>query len=515
MPLLEGKNSRAKPHKVIEYIMLPTKAAVSETLNMSLPQGADDKAIADAFEKTAKTFNKWKSYKERKYYHYKFSPNRQDNVSPEACQAAAMELARELFPGHEMVIATHVDTRTVHSHIIINSVNFKTGLSLDIKNREYVRQKDFANEIGLKYGMTPLDWRDAVAVKRQMMAEGKLLDRTAAEKRILMRGGISWKEELREVIDLAKEKCDNIIEFEDFLADYGVTLPRCSDNTISYLHPKRQKPARGFKLGEGYTAEAINRCFEQKRDTVRAESINPTPYLKRLLDTKHLLMMSDREWVDYCNVLSERVELKLFLQNAAVDSTDELSFSVVLERDYGVTKTTLADGTVAYHVKSSNKIIPASDLGIEYINRKEILNGINKQTHGAYSSRGEATDLRAGADYRSFGYGDGERRAVDAEGVKQTTVSEANGLQEHHGQAVSAYTGAASFSKELERGNAAYVIGYDEHGDNTASRSDIGALRANDGKLPNNGQSGAAAIGGQHKAANTADGDKGRDKGRS
>lgn len=510
MPLLKGTSSKATPHKAIEYITDPAKAVYVDTLNI-----VPGKSYADRLMETAAFFGKNQDFDDRKYYHFKFSPDPRDNVSPEACQAAAKELAQELFPDFECVIATHVDSGVVHSHIVINSVSFVTGLKLHFSLGEYAAMKDYANVVGERYGMTPLDWRDAVEVKRHMLADSRPLDRTAAEKRILMRGGISWKEELREVIDLAKEKCDNIIEFEDFLADYGVTLPRFSEKTISYVHPKRPKHVRGSTLGEGYTAEAINRCFEQKRETVRAESINPTPYLKRLLDTKHLLMMTDREWVDYCNVLSERVELKLFLQNAAVDSTDELSFSVVLERDYGVTKTTLADGTVAYHVKSSNKIIPASDLGIEYISRKEILNGINKQTHGAYSSRGEATDLRAGADYRSFGYGDGERRAVDAEGVKQTTVSEANGLQEHHGQAVSAYTGATSFSKELERGNAAYAIGYDEHGNNTASKGNLGALRANDGKLPNNGQSGAAAIGGQHKAANTADGDKGRDKGRS
>lgn len=48
---------------------------------------------------------------------------RQDNVRPQTAQKYAEEMAELLFRDHECVIATHTDTKTVHSHIIVNSVD--------------------------------------------------------------------------------------------------------------------------------------------------------------------------------------------------------------------------------------------------------------------------------------------------------------------------------------------------------------------------------------------------------
>lgn len=510
MPLFKGTSSKATPHKGIDYITDPAKAAFVDTVNM-----VPGENYAGRFLQTAKFFSKNEDADDRKYYHFKFSPDPRDNVSPEACQKAAMELARELFPQFECVVATHVDTGVVHSHIIFNSVSFETGLKFHVSLAEYAWMKDYANEVGKRYGMTPIEWRNAAEEKRHLIAEGKPLDPTVTEQRIILRGGTSWKEELREVIDLAKEKCDNIIEFEDFLADYGVVLPRCSERTISYLHPKRNKPVRGFKLGEGYTAEAIEQCFLQK-DSVQTQGTPATQYLKQLLDTKHILKFSDSGWVDYCNTLTDREELKLFLRNAAIDSTDELSFSVVLEKDYGVTKTTLADGTATYYVGRNNKIIPIPDLGTDYANRKEIItNVVNKPTNGAYSSRGEKTERRAEPVGRSAAYGNGERRAVNAEGAEQTAYGEADGLQKPYGQAVPPYRENARKPGTAEPRNVASLIDYGTNNDKAASRSHPGALPSADSKLSNNGQSGTEAIGRKQKPFNNTDGDKGRDKGRS
>lgn len=119
--------------------------------------------------------------------------------------------------------------------------------------------KDIANAVGRKHGMSAIDWR-----KKSEIAV------TAAEQRIILRGGVSWKDELREVIDLAKERCDNIVAFEDYLADYGITMPRCNGNTVSYLHPLKEKTIRGERLGEGYTAAALEQSFSTARPTVTA-----------------------------------------------------------------------------------------------------------------------------------------------------------------------------------------------------------------------------------------------------
>ena len=213
----------------------------------------EDEDYAKQFEETASRFGKGDKFDERKYYHCKLSCARQDNVSPEKAHAYAEELVAKLFQNYECVIATHTDTQTVHSHIIINAVDPITGKKLQFNKQDYVKMKDEVNAIGRKYGFTETEFR-----KR-----GKN-SRTAAEKKIILKGGTSWKEELREVIVEAVKKTKSPEAFKKYLDEcYGVKIMR-DGKDYSYLHPEKQKPVRGAKLGENYTkTEVIKRIGEQ------------------------------------------------------------------------------------------------------------------------------------------------------------------------------------------------------------------------------------------------------------
>ena len=201
----------------------------------------------------AKRFGKGEKFDERKYYHFKLSCARKDNVTPEKAHAYAEEVAEAFFKNYECVIATHTDTKTVHSHIIVNAVDPITGKKLQFSKQDYVKMKDEVNAIGRKYGYTETEFR-----KR-----GKN-SRTAAEKKIILKGGTSWKEELREVIAEAIKKTKSPEAFKDYLNKcYGVKITR-DGKDYSYLHPEKQKPVRGAKLGENYTkTEVIKRIGEQ------------------------------------------------------------------------------------------------------------------------------------------------------------------------------------------------------------------------------------------------------------
>ena len=248
MPLLKCSASKARPKNGIGYITDPKKAAIVSVKNLF-----DDEDYAKQFEETAGRFGKGEKYDERKYYHFKLSCARKDNVTPEKAHAYAEEIAEAFFKNYECVIATHTDTRTVHSHIIVNAVDPLTGKKLQFSKQDYVKMKDEVNAIGRKYGLTETEFR-----KR-----GKN-SRTAAEKKIMLKGGTSWKEELREVIAEAVKKTKSQDEFIKYLDEcYGVKITR-DGKDYSYLHPNKQKPIRGERLGTNYTkSEVIKRIGEQ------------------------------------------------------------------------------------------------------------------------------------------------------------------------------------------------------------------------------------------------------------
>lgn len=253
MPLFKGQGYKAKPAKAIKYITDPKKAAIIVTHALD-----DTRDYAKQFKETCSLFHKGKTYGSRKYYHFKHSFDPKDNITPEEATRLTEELSQKAFKDHEYIIATHTDRTHIHCHIIINSVSFVTGKMLHLNNNEYGALKDLSNEIAEKYGYSTLDFRKP--------AEDKI---STEEKRVTLNGGTSWKEELREVVEEALTKCSTMEEFEKHLNQYGVTIARNTENTISFKHPAKQKAIRGDKLGARYAKEAI--VFElSKHDNRRA-----------------------------------------------------------------------------------------------------------------------------------------------------------------------------------------------------------------------------------------------------
>ena len=248
MPLLKCSASKAKPKNGISYITNPKKVAYVSSRNLF-----EDEDYAEQFEQTAKRFGKGDKFNERKYYHFKLSCARSDNVTAQQAHLYAEEVAEKLFNDCECVIATHTDTQTMHSHIIVNAVHPITGKKLQFSQKDYVAMKDEVNRMGKKYGFTETEFR-----KR-----GKN-SRTATERKIMLKGGTSWKEELREVIAEAIKNSTTPDKFKEYLQKcYGVKITR-DGKDYSYLHPEKQKPIRGEKLGTNYTkSEVIRKIGKQ------------------------------------------------------------------------------------------------------------------------------------------------------------------------------------------------------------------------------------------------------------
>ena len=266
MPLFKGQGFKAKPNKAIKYITDPKKAAIIVTHALD-----DERDYAAQFKETYNLFGKGLSFGSRKYYHFKHSFDPKDNVSPAEASQMTEELARQVFDDHEYIIAAHTDKAHIHCHLIVNSVSFETGKMLHLNNTEYGELKDLSNSIAEKHGYSTLDFRKKAA------------DRISSkEKQITLNGGTSWKEELREVIAIAVHDCTTMEEFESYINNYGVTITRNTERTISFKHPNKQKSIRGDKLGADYTKEAIlNELSKQEYGNGSAKEENDGYILRK------------------------------------------------------------------------------------------------------------------------------------------------------------------------------------------------------------------------------------------
>ena len=65
------------------------------------------------------------------FYHMVQSFPKGEAVDPVTAHAAALKLA-EYYEGYEVLVCTHTDREHIHSHFLINSVNFDTGKKLHV-----------------------------------------------------------------------------------------------------------------------------------------------------------------------------------------------------------------------------------------------------------------------------------------------------------------------------------------------------------------------------------------------
>lgn len=272
MPLFKGASGKASPGKMINYITDKEKAELVSSINLN-----DEKDYAKQFKETSKSFGKNQKYDERKYYHFKISIDPKDNCTYLDSHKFAEDMAKKLFSKYECVIATHKDTEVIHSHIVVNSINFEDGKKLHINDKDYVAMKDLANEMGKERGFSEMDFRKPTQEK---------VNYSLAEREIIKKGGESWKDDLRKVIDHEKE---NSISFEDFKNNlkekYDVDVAERGTN-ITYRHPEHQKGVRGKKLGADYDLEGLknygfNRQIKRGKEQSRHDSIRTTDHTNR------------------------------------------------------------------------------------------------------------------------------------------------------------------------------------------------------------------------------------------
>ena len=96
MPLLAVAAGRAMPDMAIGYITRKDKAKYIDVQNLFI-----DEDYAAQFKETAARFGKYTDYDERKYYHFKLSPDRADHADPLMVHEYARACAEKMFEGCE------------------------------------------------------------------------------------------------------------------------------------------------------------------------------------------------------------------------------------------------------------------------------------------------------------------------------------------------------------------------------------------------------------------------------
>ena len=197
------------------------------------------------------------------FYHMVQSFPKGANIDPRAAHEAARRLAG-YFEGCEVLVCTHVDREHIHSHCIINSVNFETGKKVHIADEQIqelrVRNDQICEELGLPKFQKDEQWQSRGMSNAEYYTAVK---------------GESWKFELMRVIDECMRCAGNREEFLILLRSEGYDATWTdSRKNITYVTPDGRK-CRDSKLHmEKYLKENMEAEFGYRTENDNTRNVD-------------------------------------------------------------------------------------------------------------------------------------------------------------------------------------------------------------------------------------------------
>ncbi len=178
-----------------------------------------------------------------KAIHYIQSFDPKDNISPELAHKIARTFARKAFGDNcQVVIATHIDKKHVHNHIIINAYGVD-GHKFNDNQTTLKQLRDHSDRVCLAFGIKPIEPKKGVS-------QNAPYNEWEHKQR-----GTSWKQKIRLEIDGLILKVKSVDELLAELEMLGYTVRR--GKYISVKAPDQQRAVRLKTLGEDYTVESL------------------------------------------------------------------------------------------------------------------------------------------------------------------------------------------------------------------------------------------------------------------
>lgn len=257
-----GTQSRAAMRGVMLYVMQEKKTAwEGEPLVSGIT--CQVQSVYDDFLNTKLLYHKNGG---TMFYHMVQSFPKGAAVDPRQAHEAARRLA-EYFDGCEVLVCTHVDREHIHSHCVINSVNFETGKKLHMAKeqiQELMRRNDaICQEMGLPVFDAPTQ-----------QARGM----SGAEYHTALKGQ-SWKLRLMNTIDECMKYAADKDAFVSLMTSEGYAVRwegtrkyityttldglKCRDNKLHEEKYCKEVMEHEFRI----RAELIQRKFRRTEET--------------------------------------------------------------------------------------------------------------------------------------------------------------------------------------------------------------------------------------------------------
>ena len=201
------------------------------------------------------------------FYHMVQSFPKGEAIDPVTAHAAALKLA-EYYEGYEVLVCTHTDREHIHSHFLINSVNFDTGKKLHIAKEQLQELRQRNDQVCMEFSLPvfrPADRKQ----KPKTMSIGEY--HTAAR-------GQSKKLQLMNIINDCMLHASNREEFIALMESEGCKVRwETSRRNITYTTPSGWQCRDRLLFGDKYLKENMEYEFRIREEIIYGRAVGKEP----------------------------------------------------------------------------------------------------------------------------------------------------------------------------------------------------------------------------------------------
>ena len=219
-----------------------------------------------------------------------------EEVTGEQAHDIGKQMAKELWGDRfQVVVTTHLNTKHIHNHFVINSISFKDGKRFHDSKATYAALHEASDRHCRKRGLSVIENPDGKGTSHYI----NKLEKAGMPTRFSV---------AREAIDEAISRSVNMEEFKQELKQLGYRYqfnPNRKYWTVT--PPGWERPIRTHRLGAEYTAERIQERVYANDISVRQEKLTrmytyrPNNYkLKRRIDKIMGQSGLERLYLRYC-----------------------------------------------------------------------------------------------------------------------------------------------------------------------------------------------------------------------
>ena len=259
--------------RIAEYLRTKNGRCDDRTLAwdfVNMPFQRSENGWEKAMEETCRIFGNDREIAGKKtvyYHHFIISPDPRDHVDLDTLRALACDWAKEIFGDEEggregrcgiaeVAICYHDDNANgiPHAHLIVNNTNIVDGNRLRISNRLNKEVlPDTLQSLAAELGLSFFD------NSRRLPRFGAYL--TKVERAFAREGRFSWKQDMRDKVQIAMRTTRDEESFSRRLEELGVRVcpsaTREGDWTYAHAANPERWAATGYRLGANYRRSAV------------------------------------------------------------------------------------------------------------------------------------------------------------------------------------------------------------------------------------------------------------------